>query len=474
MNTHTHTHTHAFCFSLQKYALAVAASLLCCALVPEAAVAQIQTEINREGVNASGAVIDDYVLYNIGGGRAVSMSRLSHMQSLSVGVGWNSNLICGDMNLETTLKNQLNGITSGFQQIMSGVIQNATSAVASLPALILQRADPALYNLLTNGILQARLDYDRSKLTCRAMAEKMADMAGSQTGWGQLADGMALRDALTRDGDAVAAVEQAESSRGNDGVPWVGGRNAGGQSQQPVRVVSDVTRAGYNLLNSRSVASTGSTGSEQCTHNLVCQTWRSPEEAAQFAVRVLGEQVHQTCDGCTRTEATAGVGLTPLIQEEFEVKLQALQDLVTGAKPTTVQNLQDASSNALPVTRGVVEALRDEPDLDLMVTRLASEVALASVLEKALLLQRILMAGSKEPNVAANDLAQQSVARERGVLEQEISNLKNELELRQQLAHNTATAILERYRIRSESSRSIYEGDPERDRLREIQKPADQ
>ena len=36
------------------------------------------------------------------------------------------------------------------------VIQNATSAVASLPALIIQRADPGLYNLLTNGILQAR------------------------------------------------------------------------------------------------------------------------------------------------------------------------------------------------------------------------------------------------------------------------------------------------------------------------------
>lgn len=468
MNTHTYT----FCFFPKKYALAVAAALLGCALVPGAAVAQTQTEISREGANVSGAVIDDYVLYNIGGGRAVSMSRLSHMQSLSVGVGWNSNLICGDMNLETTLKNQLNGITSGFQQIMSGVIQNATSAVASLPALILQRADPALYNLLTNGILQARLDYDRSKLTCRAMAEKMADVAGGQTGWGQLADGMALRDALTRDGDAVAAVEQAESSRGNDGVPWIGGRHAGGRSQQPVRVVCDVTRAGYNLLNSRSAGSTGAVDSGQCTHNLVCQTWSSPEDAAQFAVRVLGEQVHQTCDGCTKTEATAGVGLTPLIQEEFEVKLQALQELVTGAKPTTLQHLQEASSNSLPVTRGVVEALRDEPDLDLMVTRLASEVALASVLEKALLLQRILLAGSKEPNVAANDLAQQSVARERGVLEQEISNLKNELELRQQLAHNTATAILERYRIRSESSRGIYEGDPERDRLREIQKPA--
>ncbi|MGL4668280.1 MAG: integrating conjugative element protein, partial [Saezia sp.] len=134
--------------------------------------AQAQTEINREGVNVGGSVIDDYVLYNIGGGRAVSMQKLSHMQSISVGAGWNSNLICGDMDISTTLQNQLNGVTRGFQNIMSNVIQSATSAVASLPALILQRADPALYNLLTNGILQARLDYDRSKLSCRSMAEK--------------------------------------------------------------------------------------------------------------------------------------------------------------------------------------------------------------------------------------------------------------------------------------------------------------
>ncbi|MQT50314.1 integrating conjugative element protein, partial [Pseudomonas helleri] len=94
-------------------------------------------------------------------------------------------------------------------------------------ALIIQRADPGLYNLLTNGILQARLDFDRSKLTCRAMAEKMADTAGGQMGWNQLAEGMALRQAVAST-DAVLAIEQAETSRGKDGVPWVGGGNAGG------------------------------------------------------------------------------------------------------------------------------------------------------------------------------------------------------------------------------------------------------
>ena len=189
--------------------------------------ASAQTSVNQHGVQHQGSVIGDDVLYSIGGGQAVSMTPASNMRSIGVGVGWDSNLICGDMSISTTIQNQLNGVTNGFQTIMSSVIQNATAAVASLPALIIQRADPGLYNLLTNGVLQARLDFDRSKLTCRAMAEKMGDMAGGQIGWSQLADGMVLRQAVSST-DAVSAIEQTESSRGNEGVTWVGGENAGG------------------------------------------------------------------------------------------------------------------------------------------------------------------------------------------------------------------------------------------------------
>src|SRR3546814_12032087 len=94
-----------------------------------------------------------------------------------------------------------------------------------------------------------------------------------------------------------------------------------------------------------------------------------------------------------------------MIQEEYETKLQALQELVTGARSTTLANLDAAGSSSLPITRGVIEALRDEPDQDVLGRRLASEAALSSVLEKALLLQRTLLTGKKEPNVAANELA---------------------------------------------------------------------
>lgn len=458
----------SFAQRVQPFTFAVA---LFCAVTAAAGLGWAQTRIDRNGVAVSGNVIGDDVLYSVGGGRAVSMGGAGNMQSIGVGLGWNSNLICGNMSITTTIQNQLNGISNGFQQIMSSVIQSATSAVASLPALIIQRADPGLYNLLTNGVLQARLDFDRSKMTCRAIANRMADTAGGQAGWDQLAEGMSLRDSVNTQGDAVSATEQAESNKGNSGVPWVGGDNAGGSGQGAIKVVADVTRAGYNLLNGRGVTDTSSIPRASCGNRLTCQTWASPDAAVTFANRVLGEREQRTCESCTKTQTTPGVGLTPVIQEEYEAKLQALQDLVTGAKQPTVAHLEAAGSNSVPITRGVVEALRDEPDQDLLGKRLASEVALSSVLEKALLLQRTLLTGKKEPNVAANELAVKAVDQENSTLEQEINNLKTELELRRTLAGNSAMAIVQRHGTRAGGSRGIFEGDTTRDRLKEVQKP---
>ncbi|CAB5671225.1 integrating conjugative element protein, PFL_4711 family [Delftia tsuruhatensis] len=436
---------------------------LSCALLCGAGLAHAAS-----GFQQSGSVIGDEVLYSIGGGQAVSLGGAAGMQSIGVGVGWNSNLICGDMSISTTVKNQLNGLTNGFQNIMGNVIQSATSAVASLPALIIQRADPGLYNLLTNGVLQARLDFDRSKLTCRAMATRMADMAGGQMGWAQLAEGMALQKAVSST-DAVSAVTQAENRRGNDGVPWVGGGNAGGSGQRSIKVVGDVTRAGYNLVNGRGVADSSTISRANCA-SLACQTWASPQAAADWATRVLGEQEQRTCDACAKTQTVPGVGLTPLIQEEYDGKLKVLLALIKGTRTTTFDNLNEAGSASLPITRGVIEALRDEPDQNILARRLASEAALASVLEKALLLQRTLLTGKKEPNVAANQLAVQAVNQESDALDREILNLKTELELRRVLASNSPMAIIQRHGARAAGSRGVFEGDPVPDRLHQLQR----
>lgn len=163
------------------------------------------------------------------------------------------------------------------------------------------------------------------------------------------------------------------------------------------------------------------------------------------------------------------MGLTPLIQEEFDTKVQALAALINGSKPTTTEHLLAASSQSLTVTRGVIEALRDEPDQDLLAQRLASEVALSSVLEKALLLQRTLLTGRKEPNVASNELAQQAISTESDILAQEINSLKTELELRRTLAGNSPMMLIQRQIDRAAGSLGVYQGDPVRNRLDLIQ-----
>lgn len=438
-------------------------------LLATAALGQTVINGNATGVGGRGPIISDTVFYTIGGGRAVSMTHAGNMTSIGVGLNLNNNLICGNMDLAQTIRNQLNGVTTGFQTLMSTVVQSATAAVASLPAIIIQRADPGLYNLITNGVLQARLDFDRSKLQCRAIAKDMSDLMGGQLKWNQLAEGMSLKGAVGS-GDAVSAIATAEASNGNNGVPWIGGLSAGGTAQPTIKVISDVTRAGYNLINGRNATDTTTITAAGCTSSLSCQTWPSPDAAAAWAVRVLGERETATCDTCTKTKTTPGVGLTPLVQEEYTAKLQNLQKLVTGAEPISLDNLAAAGSDAVPITRGVIEALRDESDQDMMASRLASEVALSSVLEKALTLQRTLLTGREEPNVAANQLAQDAVTHQSDVLEREITNLRTELELRRELSANSPLTIIRRRGGRSDVSGGIFEGDTTRDRLDQIQK----
>ncbi|MBG4229553.1 integrating conjugative element protein, partial [Pseudomonas aeruginosa] len=151
---------------------------------------------------------------------------------------------------------------------------------------------------------------------------------------------------------------------------------------------------------------------------------------------------------------------------------QSLQELLSKSKPLTAENLAAAGTDALPITRGVIEALRDERDQDVLARRLASDVSLMDVLSKALLLQRLMFAGAKEPNVAANGLATQAVDQQTSLLQQEISNLKTELELRRELASNSPMRVIERGQQRASGSSGVFESAPDADRLDRLQAPS--
>ena len=110
--------------------------------------------------------------------------------------------------------------------------------------------------------------------------------------------------------DAVSAVE-AESNKGNN-ARALGGRQRAARARfhQGGR---DVTRAGYNLLNNRGVTDTSSIRAS-CGNRLTCQTWSSPQAAADFAT-ACSVSASNACETCAKTQTTPGVGLTPVIQE---------------------------------------------------------------------------------------------------------------------------------------------------------------
>ncbi|WP_027962101.1 integrating conjugative element protein [Halomonas halodenitrificans] len=442
----------------------------------------------------------DALYYQIGGASpfSVSAGRGYNPNSRGLGISWNMNASCGNFDIGATVSNQLNGLTNGFQNLMGTVVQNAQGAVASLPAMIIQRANPGLYDLLSNGVLQGRVDFDRASMSCRQMSEKMADMVSGQ-GWQQMAAAESWQSAAQSNADVVAAQEQVDQSGGNKGVTWVGGQRRGGSGQAPIRVVEDTARAGYNLLHGRSdttstatiagggggwgsvatnegtwigggglsgssagggtggSGSSGSasgtlTGTGTCLGGM-CTVWQSPEEAAEWTQTVIGEQSIRTCDGCERSETQAGSGLVRELEREQHEVYGNLLRLIDGSDPMTLENLREVSAgDGLTVSRGVVESLRSDPEASLLVHRLSGEMALARTLTKALWARRLLLAGSSDPGIADNEQGMSALDRKLVALDRDIESLRSEMEIRQALGNSAAGIALERASRRSQGA----------------------
>nr|WP_298411688.1 hypothetical protein [uncultured Halomonas sp.] len=421
----------------------------------------------------------DRLYYDIGGAAPFGASAgFGHSpRSQGMGVRWNVDATCGNFDMGATVSNQLNGVTNGFQNMMSNVVSNASGAVASLPAMIIQRANPALYDLLTNGVLQGRLDFDKSKLSCQRMSEELADATlGGRMQQAAMAENW--QDIAATNPDAVSAEEAAEQQAGNNGRTWIGGQKRGGQGQLPVRVVEDTAKAGYNLLHGRtdttseasiggggggwgSVATSngdwigaggGSAGSGSECRGGMCTVWGSPAEAAEWTRTIVGDTELQTCDGCEKAQTIAGTGLIRELEDEQQAIHESLLEMLAGGDITQAKLDDVSAGNGLAVSRGVIEAMRSDPQGLLLAHRLASEMALARTLTKAMWARRALMAGSSDPGIESNREGMSALDRKIDAFNRDISLLQSEMEIRQSLASNAAMQSLQRAANRASGS----------------------
>lgn len=444
------------------------------------ALPQVSRSALGYGAEAHGA-ISDTLFYTLGGGSVISEpASRSSANTLGLALGWQSDLMCGNFDLKTTVSNQLNGLTAGMKNLMGEAIQGATGAVASLPAMAIQRANPGLYDMLTNGVLQANVAFDKAQFNCQNMAKKMMVFAQNNK-WTQSAALQEYKSLVNGgDGDAVRANNAGAKASGSGGHAWIGGQKQGGKGQSAIRPARDLASAGFNMMNRLPVLSQSSVSPKQCGGSS-CRKFSTAREASEAVVNVLGGKSIRTCAQASECASggekhqpgatVAGTGFAPMLEEHTKTNTEQLVKLVSGTEKPAHASLSKLKTGSLTVTKGVIQALQRDPDKAALSARLAGELAMAETVETALLMRRMLVTGMSEPNAAAQSEALAEGERRIAALDREINALKNEMQLKRELAHNAVLTIIERDTYRIQSNPQKQTPDSTDARFRQLDNP---
>lgn len=436
------------------------------------------TKINRVliaviGFTLTGSVVADSlnhsprlrgaIDYEIGGGFISDAPTTVHtVPILELGVGWDLNMECGEFDPRISVSNQLNGITQGFRNMMDNIIQSATGAVASLPALAIQRANPGLYDMLQQGILQGKMDFEWAETSC----EEMQNVLMGEQSFPFEKYKLSIKTNNWADeinasgGDAIRAKEALDNTNhGNAGAQWTCSSNRGGTGQQPIKALGDVVQVGYNIMFDRANScSTAHIDAAAGTGSPLWAYWRGPLEASNWATSVVGDIEMRTCDGCTKMRGTPGKGLTYMHRDMTEDLVDDLDNLVSGATTLTWQNLNRVSAPpGVIVNDTIILSIRKRsaPMQGEMIRKLAGEIAYARLVEQGRLLTQLLRTGIKEPNVSAFEPAKVVVNDAVDQLQVELTQLDLEIKTRKAIAQNTILRILGREEKKVQGSRQL-------------------
>ena len=396
--------------------------------------------------------------YEIGGAKPVSAPANPSVTSVSVGGNARLGLGYSCMKLDpvTAVENTLNEVKDGVENMLNAMTQAATGAIASLPAIILQRANPGLYDLFQNALVRAEYKVDLATKSCEQIEAAIGNNKNPYEDLIVLSKGNDWKVQMGISGnDPVTAQAAVESSNGSNGLPWIGGQ-AGGDDQDPIALTGDVAKAGYNVELNRAPSATGPVSYDASRR--ITQVWSSPDDAANWTIEVVGEHEVTTCEDCSKS-SSPGHGLGPILDAEETNISNELSGIVNSSSAPSLTDLAKVSAPGIAITRQVVESIQTLPQTErhIVVERLATEIAVARTVEKAFLARRTLKSGGQLPEVHANSVAKAHVEQIVKDLDSEIERLIFENRIRKELVSDTIQKLLIRNENRNSESLSVPE-----------------
>ncbi len=383
--------------------------------------------------------------YEIGGAQSISLpANISQTSTpISASANWGIGYSCGKFDPILGVSSVLNDIKSGADAFLSNMISAATSSIASLPALILQRANPGLYDLFQGGLLAAQEQVTLATKSCQQMEQEIAQGINPYEEWATLAVGKDWKVQMGTGGSGssstsvIAAKKTIENNGGKNGVDWIGGAR-GGVGQPPIKIPSDLAKAGYNIAMNRVAYAAGippGTGR-------VKELWGSVEAARDFSIAMLGDEEIQTFDGHVN-KTIPGKGLLYFIGNEKVAMKALLAPMVANPGTATVANLEAVAAPGTRLTKEAIEAMNNlgVAERSIFVDKLSEEIAMSRLVEKALHLRRMITMGAAHPDVEHTP-AQAKLGKYLDKINTQIESVLFEKRIRKELVGATVPTLL--------------------------------
>jgi integrating conjugative element protein (TIGR03755 family) len=206
--------------------------------------------------------------------------------------------------------------------------------------------------------------------------------------------------------------------------------------------------AGWNMTQGRAAANAtafnAAGAGNAVADNEINNYWNDPASAGNWIRFVVGDIESSTTNGGTR-DTFAGLGLGYELRGTVDGVQINLTDLVAGTTNPTEANLRAVSAPGVAITRHVVEAIRRQSVFEqpATISRLSGEIAMARVLDEALLARQLLTTGKQEPNIMASGLAAKVIDPAIKRLDEAIENVMFESKLRQTVVSDTVLKIID-------------------------------
>lgn len=396
--------------------------------------------------------------YVMGGGDPYLGYSQSNRTNIDIGIGARWSLLNACQfdpvaSIRDTFEDAQNSVYGLTQQVTS----SALLAMKSWGLQQIQQNAPGLYDFMTKGLADAKESFQVAVKNCRDYQRDIEQGNNPVDGWLKVARKSEWASASASGKNPSTVQDEIDTKAADNGVPWINGEMRGGVGDPPIEVIGDTIITGYdhvtqgstsdNSSGSTTDTSGGSSGSTGVNYQprTIGTVFSTAQEAEEWTTAVVGERVVRTCTNCTKVEVRVGQGLRLQHVEEKALVIESLNNLVYSNNTPSGEELMSLSAPGmgLLITDEVVRALRSEREIEkqILISRLATEIALARLMEKALLSRDLLGAGLQEPNIAANEVARTEIGNAKQRLTDEIDNILFEQQVRKEVFSQTAAMI---------------------------------